>query len=267
MSVKTSKSLFDPVIDEYGEHTIGSLANFQGGYINLGYWKGIDLDNPIGLKERKLASYNLYRLVFDHLKGASQAKVLEVGCGEGVGCKEFCRYARPKELAAVDISPYQIQRCLERNSCADISFKVASAQDLPFEDSYFDIIYSVEAAQHFPSIRAFAEESHRILKKSGKLIITAHFATSHRGFNKLKSLIPTISEGVDKPIPIHTVISELVIGGFKISNVFSIGKHVFPGYDRWLSHVKTETPWSHNLLKAYNENLIDFYFIELSPSI
>jgi cyclopropane fatty-acyl-phospholipid synthase-like methyltransferase len=74
-----------------------------------------------------------------------------------------------------------------------------------FSDETFSKIFSVEAAQYFPSMDDFAKEAYRILKKSGKLIITAHFATTKENHTKLAELLPSVKEEIDLIPPIDSV--------------------------------------------------------------
>lgn len=52
-----------------------------------------------------------------------------------------------------------------------MSFKVASCDDLPFEDESMDIVIVCAAFHHFPNVDRFAEEAFRVLKRNGMLYI------------------------------------------------------------------------------------------------
>jgi SAM-dependent methyltransferase len=47
----------------------------------------------------------------------------------------------------------------------------AGASDLPYEDSTFDLVLSLEALSHYLDYRPFLLEAHRVLKQGGKLLI------------------------------------------------------------------------------------------------
>jgi len=69
--------------------------------------------------------------------------VLEVGCGAGAGTR-LCNFIKPKsaKLYAVDLSPAMVQKAIQKIKDDEVKVNVASAEKLPFEDSYFDRYYS-----------------------------------------------------------------------------------------------------------------------------
>ena len=83
--------------------------------------------------------------------------ILDVGCGVGatpayIARKVGCR------VAGVDIKPKMVERSEEtarREGVSDLTeFKVADAQDLPFEDNLFDAVIT-------ESVAAFPEDKHK----------------------------------------------------------------------------------------------------------
>ena len=80
------------------------------------------------------------------------AYVLDVGCGAGVTpCFLAKRYS--SRVVGVDIHPKMVERSAERarrERVADrVEFRVADAQDLPFEDDLFDAVIT-ESVTSFP---------------------------------------------------------------------------------------------------------------------
>lgn len=54
-------------------------------------------------------------------------------------------------------------------------FSVADALNLPFQNSKFDLIYSIAVMQHIPGKEyrlKFLSECKRVLKDNGKVVIT-----------------------------------------------------------------------------------------------
>lgn len=87
--------------------------------------------------------------------------VLDVGCGVGVtpcfiAKKHGCR------VVGVDISERMIERSKERakkeKATDRVEFRVADAQDLPFEDHIFDAVLS-------ESVIAFSEEKQKVINE------------------------------------------------------------------------------------------------------
>lgn len=65
--------------------------------------------------------------------------ILDVGCGSGGVLREFIKYgARPKNLHGIDLLPDRIEEA-ERLS-PNIEFTCGNAENLPYEDNFFDMI-------------------------------------------------------------------------------------------------------------------------------
>jgi ubiquinone/menaquinone biosynthesis C-methylase UbiE len=256
------------VLATYGPNDLAKLPCFQGGYINFGYWKGIQLkEREITQEERVRASEALYDLVIDHLKIERKDSVLEVGCGRGNGCAKIVKTIEPQLVIGIDITPEQIVRAkrIHQNEGVEgttLSFHVGSSDYIPFPDRHFTKIYSIEAAQCFPSMVNFAKEAWRVLKKGGKLAITAHFATGESGYQALRACIPTIDQGVDRLIPIENVRQAFLNVGFKEILFEPIGDHVFEGFHQWRLKVG-DTKWVDSVFECYKEGHMDYYLILL----
>jgi ubiquinone biosynthesis O-methyltransferase len=102
----------------------------------------------------------------------SGLKVLEVGCGAG----DFAIHlaSRNAEVTAVDFSRQAIVLAEEKAKAQQkhINFQVADAQALPFNDGTFDLIFSCECLEHIPDPQKALAEFNRVLKSSGKLLLT-----------------------------------------------------------------------------------------------
>jgi len=66
----------------------------------------------------------------------------------------------------------------------------ATATCLPFSDSFADRIIALESAQHFKSFLEFIRESHRVLKKTGLIVLAIPVRTSPKpgGVSRIKIL-------------------------------------------------------------------------------
>ncbi|MDY7015058.1 MAG: methyltransferase domain-containing protein, partial [Cyanobacteriota bacterium] len=51
-----------------------------------------------------------------------------------------------------------------------VEFQVADAQQTPFADNSFDLVWSLESGEHMPDKRQFLQECYRVLKPGGLLI-------------------------------------------------------------------------------------------------
>lgn len=73
-------------------------------------------------------------LCLDHKKINS---VLDIGTGSGVFAEGF--YKLDKKVTGIDINPEMIAAA--KAYLPDVDFKIARAEDLPFDDNTFDLIF------------------------------------------------------------------------------------------------------------------------------
>jgi SAM-dependent methyltransferase len=100
-----------------------------------------------------------------------QGKILEVACGTGIST-EFLRGAIPEsvEILATDLNPAMLE--VARNKRAHlkgVSFEMADALALPFEDSRFDAVLCQFGIMFFPDKAQGLAEMVRVLKPGGTL--------------------------------------------------------------------------------------------------
>ncbi|MBY0462307.1 MAG: methyltransferase domain-containing protein [Alphaproteobacteria bacterium] len=256
------------LLETYGVHDLAEKPAFQGGYINFGYWKNIPLGKTITTEERIKASQALYELVFEHLNIQKEDSIVEVGCGRGNGCVALAEKYHPVSVTGVDIIPQQINRAKRihkksiKRHAPSLSFQTGSSSSLPFPDNSQTKVFSVEAAQCFPSMKDFAGEAWRVLQPGGRLVVTAHFATSEEGYQALRKLIPTVDQGVDLLIPIEQVRSAFQKVGFKEVSFQAIGGDVFDGLQKWRLNVQ-DVKWAENYFVSYKKGFLDYYLIIL----
>ena len=110
--------------------------------------------------------------------------IIDVGCGIG-GSTLYLAQKFGSEATGITLSPVQASRAKERVAEAgleQISFEVANALKMPFEENTFDLVWSLESGEHMPDKAKFLTECYRVLKPGGKMI----FATwCHRETNSL----------------------------------------------------------------------------------
>ena len=68
------------------------------------------------------------------------ARILDVGCGKGFLLYELSQILPNCEVVGVDISEYAIENAKDE---VRPNLQVAPAQNLPFEDDSFDLVYSI----------------------------------------------------------------------------------------------------------------------------
>jgi len=115
----------------------------------------------------------LHRLIEEHVMDKPPCSVLDIGCRWGNDLKKVSSIDADMNIFGVDVCSHAIEvasKELEKNQ--NIHLCRAKGEDLPFEDSYFDIVFSSEVIEHVKEVGQFMEEVHRVLKNQGVFIIT-----------------------------------------------------------------------------------------------
>ena len=98
--------------------------------------------------------------------------VLDVATGTGHTAFAIAPYVR--HVTGIDVTPEMLEearRLQAANGIANVEFRTASADDLPFGDGAFDIVTCRRAAHHIPDMRRALAEMKRVLKPGGRLVI------------------------------------------------------------------------------------------------
>jgi len=105
------------------------------------------------------------------LRGRSFGDGLEIGSGTGYFSLNLLQLGAIERLTATDISPGMLRRLSETAEGLGLSAETAvtEAEDLPFEDESFDIVFGHAVLHHIPDLeRAFAE-FRRVLRPGGAI--------------------------------------------------------------------------------------------------
>ncbi|MFD9569325.1 class I SAM-dependent methyltransferase [Streptomyces sp. NPDC059982] len=256
------------VWETYGPADLSAVPVFSGGFINFGYWASVDLTDPLSEGDRIRSEQDLYRQVLD-AAAPGGGRAVEVGCGLGVGCALALEEYRPEAVTGVDIHPQQLERARGANAALlaaapdRLRFVLGAAEGLPLGDGEFDCLYSVEAAQHFPDLSAFAREAARVLRPGGRVAVASFFtvdgAPGHAG--RLAGLLDSFASGLDIARPVSRLTGALTDSGLVDVRARSIGAQVWPGWDRWLSRLWEPGTWPRNFLTAWEQRILDYYLV------
>jgi ubiquinone/menaquinone biosynthesis C-methylase UbiE len=93
---------------------------------------------------------------------------MEIGCGTGGSLKKISKITKNK-VFGVDISPASIKDIADMNIEAKL-FDM-DKESLPYESNTFDVVFSSHTIEHIIDTHKFMEESRRVLKDGGRLII------------------------------------------------------------------------------------------------
>jgi len=120
-------------------------------------------------------------------------QVLEIGGGMGTDLSQFALCGA--KVTDIDLSAGHLALAQENFNLQGLSgeFIHHDAEELPFEDNYFDLIYSNGVIHHTPNTAQMVREIYRTLKPGGKVIIMVYAENSlHYWRNLVKDI------GLDK---------------------------------------------------------------------
>lgn len=112
-------------------------------------------------------------VMVDWAKPTRTDRVLDVATGTGFTAFAFAEGAG--EVVATDITTNMVRearRLAADREARNIRFLQATAESLPFRDRSFDIATCRIAPHHFVSVPAFLREIHRVLRPTGRLVLT-----------------------------------------------------------------------------------------------
>jgi len=127
------------------------------------------------------ARYSLEPYIADFAKFASARgrDVLEIGVGMGADHVEWAR-SGPRTLTGIDLTPRAIDHTKMRLAILGRTSRllVGDAENLPFPDDNFDLVYSWGVLHHSPDTVAAIREVHRVLRPGGEARIMIYHARS-----------------------------------------------------------------------------------------
>jgi len=157
-------------IQEFYDASSGLWEEIWGEHLHHGYY-GI---NGRERKERRQAQIDLVEELLVWGQVRSPQDILDVGCGLG-GSSLYLAQKYSAKATGITLSPVQANRAIARAESYGLAekttFLVADALEMPFADHSFDLVWSLESAEHFPDKQKFLQEAYRVLKPGGSLLL------------------------------------------------------------------------------------------------
>lgn len=114
-----------------------------------------------------------YKCVFDNLYSSTKDKILDIGFGNGYLINHLAK-KKEGQFYGIEISDDMLKSGEKRNSQLikqeRIHLRKGNVMDIPFEDSFFDKIYTVNTAYFWNDIDKSLSEIKRVLKPNGIFI-------------------------------------------------------------------------------------------------
>lgn len=136
------------------------------------YWEGSMIQSYVHASD--LQRRWAWVFLAPHLKDArSDAKVLDIGCGDGKVTADIAHFVPDGSVEGIDISSAMISWAKKQYHYLEypnLSFREGSFLDIGTEEKY-DLVVSFCALQHCHDKEAAVQEIARVLKPGGKLLI------------------------------------------------------------------------------------------------
>jgi ubiquinone/menaquinone biosynthesis C-methylase UbiE len=101
--------------------------------------------------------------------------VLDVATGGGHTALKFAPHVQ--KVIASDITSEMLavaEKFIREKGYTNVVFEQAAAENLPFEDGFFDLVTCRIAPHHFSDCAGFIRKGHRVLKPGGLLLVQDH---------------------------------------------------------------------------------------------
>ena len=134
-------------------------------------WVQSGMADGMERRHKRLAELMLARIALP-----SDARVLDVGCGDGWMARLLSKRLPQGAFVGIDISDEMIRRA--RVSCSGLDnalFAPAPAEEIPWAEDYFTHVLTIESAYYWPEPRLAAREIFRVAAFGGSFHVLINF--------------------------------------------------------------------------------------------
>jgi SAM-dependent methyltransferase len=124
----------------------------------------------VSLRQHVLYLRHLFAYEFAKSQIPRQARVVEVGCGDGYGADILSRHI--DRMVGLDVNDRVVQRATKRYASENCSFRAYDGVRIPFPDGSFDAALSFQVIEHVEDDSRYVAEIRRVLASSGVLYLT-----------------------------------------------------------------------------------------------
>ncbi len=123
------------------------------------YYEFTEDDSPL---KRNPALADLNILIKNNMR------VLDIGCGDG---SKLIDVSKTKKIQGYGVDVSRIAISLAKRRKTSFIFKKVNSEKLPFENNFFDIVFSTYVFEHLTDPEKVLNEMIRVTKKGGKIVI------------------------------------------------------------------------------------------------
>ena len=153
MIIKRIRNIWYKLMAKQLRHPSGILAKLTGNKMNT-------------------SNESLYQLVMNNLNLEDGDHLLEIGFGNGKFFHELYAKANNLQITGIDFSHEMVTQAVKNNTelfeSGSLKVKVASSENLPFEDNSFDKIFCINVIYFWEMPELHLKEIYRVLKPGGK---------------------------------------------------------------------------------------------------
>ncbi len=123
----------------------------------------------------KYGEYATNRLAVAELELASDATVVDLGCGTGAALRHAALQVTDGTLIGVDPIPRVVEIARERTAAdpnaSRIEIRSGCAEALPVDDAFADVVLAFDSFDHWNDVQAGFDEVRRILRPAGRFVV------------------------------------------------------------------------------------------------
>lgn len=186
----------------------------QAGLVRACYY-----DDPLVEAVRRFAASEEWTALQAWLP--ARGRVLELGAGRGIASWAFAKAGW--QVTALEPDPSEVVgagaiRALSFESGVSIEVVENWGETLPFDDSFFDLVYGRAVFHHARDLEAFCKEARRVLRPGGRLILTReHVLSSENDLPRFLDQHPLHHlYGGEAAYTLVRYLAALEAGGFKV---------------------------------------------------
>ena len=96
---------------------------------------------------------------------ASPDSVLDVGCGEGVLTLRWAQRLQSGRVVGIDLEDPKLEAEWATRTRANLEFRAAGSEELPFADDEFDLVAAIEVLEHVSEPQRTLAEMQRVARR------------------------------------------------------------------------------------------------------
>lgn len=113
---------------------------------------------------------SLYPVILKKLSEIPYHTALDLGCGTGEMMRLILQKNKDKSLYGIDLSEKMLEVAKEKLG-NHVNLILSDSEQLPFSDSFFDVVYCNDSFHHYPAPDKVLSEVYRVLKPNGIFVM------------------------------------------------------------------------------------------------